>query len=201
MTKNIKKILKVIEIVVAIICYFVFVKQDDVYVLSDSNDMGKDKEQRICSDRIKIIDGDTVELAGQRFRLACVDTPESKYKGKSQYCLDDETDCGKLAQEALEMIIHKNLKESGKICCGWIKKDKYDRYLAWCDNGIDEMIPFYETINYNLISGGYAWFYDGGKECDMFVEPFVDALKNKRGLFNESVGGFKEPKEWRKENE
>lgn len=154
--------------------------------------------ERVCSKEIKVIDGDTIELEGKRFRLACVDTPESNYKGKTQYCLDNETDCGQLAKEALKNIIAEELNEVSEICCSWIKQDRYGRYLGWCDGGIETTIPFSKSINLDLVINGYAWFYDGGKECEMFKEPFIEAKKELRGLFNEDLGGFKEPKLWRK---
>lgn len=154
--------------------------------------------ERVCGKEIKVIDGDTIELGGERFRLACVDTPESNYKGRTQYCLDNETDCGKLAKEALENIIAEELNEVSEICCSWLKKDRYERYLGWCDAGIETTIPFNKSINLELITSGYAWFYDGGRECEMFKEPFIKARKELMGLFNEDLGGFKEPRLWRK---
>lgn len=153
---------------------------------------------QICSSNVKVIDGDTITLNGEKIRLACVDTPESKYKGKTQYCLDNETDCGKLAKEALENIITKELTKTPEICCSWLKTDRYGRYLGWCDGGKETQIPFSKSINHTLVMGGYAWFYDGGKECNVFKDVFIGAYKEGRGLFNKDLGGFKEPRLWRK---
>ena len=50
--------------------------------------------------KAKVIDGDTIEINNERIRLQCIDTPESNYRGKIQYCLDNETDCGFLAKKA-----------------------------------------------------------------------------------------------------
>ena len=41
-----------------------------------------------------VIDGDTIKVQGKTIRLICIDTPESKYRGRAQYCLDNETNCG-----------------------------------------------------------------------------------------------------------
>ena len=35
--------------------------------------------------KARVIDGDTIEVNGEKIRLLCIDTPESKYKGKTQY--------------------------------------------------------------------------------------------------------------------
>jgi endonuclease YncB( thermonuclease family) len=165
--------------------------------LQNNVDIVMNNGGRICSNGIKVIDGNTIELDGKRIRLMCVDTPESYYQGKKQYCLDNETNCGKLAKDAMEKLIAEELNKNESICCAWNKKDRYGRYLGWC-GGSGEPIIFSEYINYDLIVNGYAWFYDGGKECDILKEPFVKAKKEKRGLFNENLGGFQELRLWRK---
>ena len=95
-------------------------------------------------------------------------------------------------------MISDTLVKTSYICCSWLKTDRYGRYLGWCDGGIEKVIPFNESINYELITGGYAWFYDGGKECGAFKTGFMEAQKEGRGLFNQDLGGFKEPRLWRK---
>lgn len=164
------KILNSFEIMIILSCCVACAKEDSEHMKVATNNTLK--MQRVCSNTVKVIDGDTIDMACQRFRFACVDTPESIYKGRTQYCLDNETDCGKLAKEALETIVSKGIEESWQICCGWIKKD---RYLGWCDNNHWGSVPFDKTINYSLIIGGYAWFYDGGKEFAVFKEPFLEA--------------------------
>ena len=166
-------------------------------LISYDNLRGSNTE-RICGSDIKVIDGDTIELQGNKFRLMCIDTPESYYNGKKQYCLDNETDCGKLAKDAMEKLIAEELNKNGSICCAWNKKDRYGRYLGWCGSSSGEPIIFNESINYDLIMNGYAWFYDGGNECEILKSPFVKAKREKRGLFNETLGGFQEPRLWRK---
>ena len=171
--------------------------KEDISELRSPADTTVGNGGRICSGDIKVIDGDTIELAGKRIRLMCVDTPESYYQSKTQYCLDNETDCGILAKKALDTIIVKET-QGGELCCAWTKKDRYGRYLGWCDNGTEKTIPFKKSINQELVIGGYAWFYDGGKECDGFRDLFLEAQRNARGLFDHDLGGFKEPRLWRK---
>ena len=152
-------------------------------------------EERI-SGTPRVIDGDTIELAGEKIRLACVDTPESNYRGKTQYCLDNETDCGLLAKQALQKMIGIH-----DVTCYYSKRDVYGRILGHCFqykwahsfNYIGQ-----GTYNYALVEQGFAWYYKGGKECNIYKEAFEEAKKEGYGLFNEEVGGFKEPKLWRK---
>ena len=144
----------------------------------------------------RVIDGDTIELAGEKIRLACIDTPESNYRRKTQYCLDNETDCGLLAKQALQKIIGTH-----DITCYYTKRDVYGRILGHCfeykwAHAFNYVGP--GTYNYALVEQGYAWYYNGGKECKKYEEAFLDAKKEGYGLFNEEFGGFKEPKLWRK---
>lgn len=143
----------------------------------------------------RVIDGDTIEVKGEKIRLMCVDTPESNYRRKTQYCLDNETDCGLLAKQAL-----RNMIGTHDVWCNYTKRDVYGRILGICKKYrfIDGNWSIKETYNYMLLEQGYAWYYNGGKECKKYEEAFLDAKKEGYGLFNEEFGGFKEPKLWRK---
>jgi len=144
--------------------------------------------------KARVIDGDTIEVNGEKIRLLCIDTPESKYKGKTQYCLDNETDCGDLAKKALKQLIDKK-----EVWCEYEKKDMYGRILGMCQEySYLNTYPYWGTYNYGMIYAGYAWYYPGGKECKPFKEAFEKAQEEQRGLFDEDIGGFKEPKLWRK---
>lgn len=144
--------------------------------------------------KARVIDGDTIEINNEKIRLACVDTPESNYRGKTQYCLDNETDCGKLAKEALQNMIGTH-----EVWCDYTKRDVYGRILATCQEyNFFYTYGYYGTFNYALIEQGYAWYYNGSKECKKYEDAFIEAKKEGYGLFNEEFGGFKEPKLWRK---
>lgn len=144
--------------------------------------------------KARVIDGDTIEVNGEKIRLLCIDTPESSYRGKTQYCLDNETDCGNLAKKTLKEMIGKN-----EVWCEYEKKDMYGRILGVCQEySYWNTYPYWGTYNYSMIHAGYAWFYPGGKECKPYKEAFEEAVKEERGLFDEDIGGFKEPKLWRK---
>ena len=42
------------------------------------------------SDIIKIIDGDTINLNGEKIRFSGIDAPESYFKGKRQICFSEK---------------------------------------------------------------------------------------------------------------
>ena len=144
--------------------------------------------------KARVIDGDTIEVSGEKIRLLCIDTPESNHRGKTQYCLDNETDCGLLAKQAL----YKSA-DGKEVICEYKKRDIYGRILGFCQEYHWNYTYDYEgTYNYQMISNGYAWYYAGGKECKPYKEAFEESQKNNLGLFEDNLGGFKEPKLWRK---
>lgn len=184
------KLAKLFGLIAIISSCFVLVKEKVVSFSSDDVCATENNDQHFCSVAPKVIDGDTIDISGQRIRLACVDTPESWYKGNAQYCLDNETDCGKLAKDFL-----KDKVAGGIVTCDAISKDVYNRWLGLCYVEKNK-----EKININiaLVSNGYAWYYDGGHHCDHIKPIFLNAKKENRGLFNPDLGGFKEPRLWRK---
>ena len=144
--------------------------------------------------KASVIDGDTIQINNEKIRLQCIDTPESYYRGKTQYCLDNEIDCGLLAKQ----VLYKEI-DGKEVTCEYTKKDIYGRILGMCQEYYWNIEWDYSgTLNYRLVESGYAWYYNGGKECKPFKEVFEEAKREKRGLFDSSIGGFKEPKLWRK---
>lgn len=144
--------------------------------------------------KAKVIDGDTIEINNERIRLQCIDTPESYYRGKIQYCLDNETDCGFLAKKALYETV-----KNKQIICEYSKRDVYGRILGMCQEYYWNIEWDYEgTLNYRMVKNGYAWWYNGGKECKPFKDAMEEAQKYEEGLWWSGFGGFKEPKLWRK---
>ena len=100
------------------------------------------------ADNLKIIDGDTIILNGEKIRFSGIDAPESNYRGKEQTCLINETiiHCGKLSKEFLIKKIGTN-----KVTCKREKEpDQYNRILAECFvNG--------ESLSKVLVRNGYAF--------------------------------------------
>ncbi|NNE25138.1 MAG: thermonuclease family protein [Rhizobiales bacterium] len=73
----------------------------------------------------RIVDGDTLEIAGRKVRLLDIDAPEDK-----QRCADangQRYDCGTLATEHIRQLIG-----SRPVRCEGSKRDRYRRLLAIC---------------------------------------------------------------------
>jgi endonuclease YncB( thermonuclease family) len=76
--------------------------------------------------RATIIDGDTIEIAGERIRFNGIDAPESW-----QTCIDRggaEYRCGQASAFALDAF----LAESRPTRCDFIERDRYMRFVGNC---------------------------------------------------------------------
>jgi len=76
--------------------------------------------------RASVVDGDTIEIAGQRIRFQGVDAPESW-----QGCWDAGGKmyrCGQVAAKALDTF----LAASTPTRCEFIERDRYQRIVADC---------------------------------------------------------------------
>ena len=130
------------------------------------------------ADNLKIIDGDTIILNGEKIRFSGIDTPELK-----QTCLKDneEVGCGMFAK----MLLIKKIGNNTPICIGK-KKDFYKRTLAECFvNG--------ESLSKFLVRSGYAFAYR--KYSTKFVKDEDFAKINKLGMWSMT---FKYPWDFRK---
>lgn len=91
-----------------------------------------------------VIDGDTIEIHGQRIRLWGIDAPES-----SQQCLVDERAwrCGTASANALDEFI------SGRaVSCEVVDTDRYRRSVSRCH--VDGV-----SLNAWAVQNGYAVEY------------------------------------------
>ena len=129
--------------------------------------------------RATVIDGDTIDIHGQRIRLFGIDAPES-----GQECrLSDRTyACGVIAAGAL-----KDLTAGIEVRCEEEDVDRYGRIVATCydDHGFD--------INRNMVYTGWALAYR--EYSSRYIEVEEGARKAQRGLWR---GEFVPPWEWRK---
>ena len=132
------------------------------------------------ADSLKVVDGDTIVLNGEKIRFSGIDTPELKQK-----CIknDQKVFCGVLAKKLLlEKIGNKTPK------CIREGKDIYKRTLAECFiNG--------ESLSVFLVKNGYAFAYR--KYSDKFIKEEEFAKKNKNGLWSMK---FEYPWDFRKKN-
>ena len=125
------------------------------------------------ADTLRVVDGDTIDLNGEKIRFSGIDAPESNYRGKEQTCLINEAiiHCGKLSKEFLIKKIGTN-----KVTCKREKEpDQYNRILAECFvNG--------ESLSSFLVRSGYAFAYR--KYSKKFIEDEEFARANKLGLWS-----------------
>ena len=127
----------------------------------------------------RVIDGDTIEIAGERIRLHGIDAPESK-----QTCTDKdgkEWRCGQDATFALA-----NLIQNHWITCKGDGRDRYGRLIAVCFAG-----PY--DLNAMMVQRGWALAYR--RYSSEYVDEEADAKANKDGLWR---GEFVPPWEWRR---
>ena len=119
------------------------------------------------ADNLKIVDGDTIVLNGEKIRFSGIDTPELK-----QTCMngDQKVFCGKLAKMLLVKKIGNKTPE-----CIREGRDVYKRTLAECFiNG--------ESLSAFLVRSGYAFAYR--KYSDKFIKDEEFAKENKLGIWS-----------------
>ena len=137
------------------------------------------------ADNLKIMDGDTIKINGEKIRFSGIDAPESYYYGKRQVCYLDEIEvfCGKLSKGKLEEKIGAN-----PISCEREKnKDRHGRTVAECFvNG--------ESLSKFMVRSGYAFDWPKYSKKKYAVDEEY-AKANKLGLWTMK---FEYPWKWRK---
>ena len=121
----------------------------------------------IAQDDLRIIDGDTIHLNGDKIRFSGIDTPEI-----NQMCKKDEIDipCGEMAKE----LLIKKIGNTVPICI-LEDKDQYGRMLGECYIGE-------ESLSSYLVREGFAFAYT--RYSKKFVEDEQFAIKNKSGMWS-----------------
>ncbi len=134
----------------------------------------------IKSQDIKIIDGDTIKINGEKIRFSGIDTPELK-----QTCIKKakSNSCGITAKQILVDKIGDN-----KVICVSEGKDQYKRTLAECFVN-DESLSSY------LVRSGYAFAYRRYSKKFIIDENY--AKFNKYGMWSMK---FDYPWDWRRKN-
>ena len=137
------------------------------------------------ADSLKVIDGDSIKINGERIRFGGIDAPETNYLGKKQPCYLNEVKifCGKLSTEKLKEKIGNN----SVFCEREKNKDRYGRTVAECFvNG--------ESLSKFLVRTGYAFDYALYSK-KKYSQDEEYAKVNKLGLWNMK---FEYPWQWRK---
>jgi endonuclease YncB( thermonuclease family) len=132
----------------------------------------------IKSQELKIVDGDTIHINGEKIRFTGIDTPELK-----QTCINNGTKnpCGITAKEILIEKIADN-----KVECISEGKDQYKRTLAEC-------FVNNESLSSYLVRSGYAFAYR--KYSTKFIKDEDFAKANKLGMWSMT---FQYPWDFRK---
>jgi len=130
--------------------------------------------------RASVVDGDTLEIRGERVRLWGIDAPES-----AQTCLDEAGrpwPCGRRAAFALADFLGQRT-----VSCQVRERDRYGRAVAVCSVGSVE-------INRWLVAEGWALAYVqyGGS---VYLDAQRQAQAAGKGLWR---GSFQPPWEYRK---
>ena len=128
----------------------------------------------------RVVDGDTLEIAGQRIRLHGIDAPESR-----QWCRIGmaEVECGKKATKALRRLIAGN-----PVVCQERDVDRYGRVVAVCLNaeGQDvgaELVRQGWALAYRQFSQDYVGQEREAKagKAGLWVMDFVEPWERRRG--------------------
>ena len=121
----------------------------------------------VKSQNLKITDGDTIKINGEKIRFSGIDTPELK-----QTCLNEGVKhfCGKEAKQILVDKIANN-----KVTCIREGKDRYKRTLAECS--VNK-----ESLSSYLVRSGYAFAYR--RYSKKFISDEDYARINKLGMWS-----------------
>ena len=134
----------------------------------------------VKSVEVKVIDGDTIHLNGEKIRFTGIDTPELK-----QTCNKDNKiiPCG---IEARKLLIDKI--SDNNVNCKREGKDQYKRTLAEC---------FVNNLSLSsyLVRKGYAFAYR--KYSKKFIDDENYARENNLGMWSMN---FEYPWDYRKKN-
>jgi endonuclease YncB( thermonuclease family) len=126
-----------------------------------------------------VIDGDTIEIHGQRFRLSGIDAPEAK-----QLCEDATGQayrCGQVAANALATFIGRQT-----VTCVKVDIDRYQRIVAECSVAG-------EDLGRDMVASGLAVAYR--KYSTVYVPDEEAAQISQTGIWS---GTFEMPWDWRK---
>lgn len=125
-----------------------------------------------------VIDGDTIEIRGERIRLDAIDAPES-----AQLCLDSAGEryrCGQKSALALADMIGRSM-----VSCVPKGRDRYKRVIAVCFKGDT-------NLNAWMITQGWAVAYR--KYGIDYIPEEDEARLAQRGIW---AGSFEMPWDWR----
>lgn len=115
----------------------------------------------------QVVDGDTMDVAGVRYRLHGIDAPETGQKCRN--ARGGNWPCGQAAIAALEELV-----EGRQVQCDDRGSDDYGRTIAVCSaDGRD--------INHGMVAAGLAWAFR--KYSEDYVDTENQARELKSGIW------------------
>lgn len=131
--------------------------------------------------RASVIDGDTIEIAGQRIRFNGIDAPES-----AQRCQSSSRKayaCGRDAAKALDVF----LAASRPVTCQFVEWDQYGRFVGNCVRADGRSVQEWVVANGHALD----WpRYSNGA----FAAQEASAKASRLGIWQ---GDFQKPWDWR----
>lgn len=94
---------------------------------------------------VRVVDGDTLEVEGTRYRLHGIDAPEA-----GQQCKRPDGGSWQCGQAALKKI--QALVSGREVTCAFREKDVYGRSIATCKAGTID-------LNLEMVRSGLAWAF------------------------------------------
>jgi len=134
-----------------------------------------------ANEKIKVVDGDSLEIGSRRIRLQGIDSPEYV-----QNCYDKhhkKYSCGIKAKKYMEKLIAQ-----GNIECREDSKDRYGRSLSTCYSGT-------QNLNEAMVRAGWAVAYRD--EDGIYNRAEQAAKEQKLGIWQ---GKFMRPELFRFKN-
>ncbi len=134
----------------------------------------------VISGRARVVDGDTLAVAGQRVRLHGIDAPETR-----QTCTREGSRwaCGRASTEAMRRLVGRN-----PVGCDVVERDRYARAVATC-------FAAGRDVQRALVRQGLALAYR--RYSTRYVPDEESARAERLGLW---AGAFVEPWRWRQRN-
>jgi endonuclease YncB( thermonuclease family) len=130
--------------------------------------------------RAKVVDGDSLEIGGDRVRLFGIDAPEGRQDCRRN---GQAWRCGEDAAAKLRSLV-----QGATLRCMPRDTDEYGRSVSVCKNGSTD-------INAEMVRAGFALAYR--RYSNDYVDEENEARKAKRGLW---AGEFTPPWDWRRES-
>jgi endonuclease YncB( thermonuclease family) len=132
---------------------------------------------------VRLADGDSFSLGGERYRLYGVDAPELH-----QDCTDAagrSWPCGSRARSELRRIIGTHPVE-----CRTVATDRFGRNIAVCHAGGRDLAE-------EMVRAGFATITERFGSTNPYEAAETEARSDKRGLW---AGKFDTPRDWRRAN-